>query len=91
MLEVLAFVRTLLSDAAKEIAALLPNKSPMEVEDEEEAQGKEEWEGSFSSFSTSLCSLDVSDVGLEDAMVEAREDGEDVEGQVEVLGKEEKG
>ena len=91
MLEVLAFVRTLLSDAANEIAALLPNMSPMEVEVEEEAQGKAEWEGSFSSFSTSLCSLEVSEVGLEEAMVEAREDAEEVEGQVEVLGKEEKG
>lgn len=86
MLEVLAFVRPLLINPAKEVAAPLANVPPMEVEAEEEAQEKEELGGSFSSFSTSLCSLEVSEVGVE----EAREQGEEVDGPG-ALGKGEKG
>lgn len=73
VVEVLAFVKRLLAEL-EEVVALLDSISRMEEEVEEEVHGEEEW-GDFSSFSTSLCSLEVSDVGMEVAMVEGREDG----------------
>lgn len=85
----LAFVRPLLTEPAEEVVVLLANISPMEMEVEEEAHGEEEWGGSFSSFSTSLCSLEVSDVGVE-AMEEGREHELEVDGPG-TLGKGEKG
>ena len=88
MVEVLAFVKRLLAELA-EVVALLDNISSMEVEVEEEVHGEEEW-GAFSSFSTSLCSLEVSDVGVEVAMEGGRED-EVVVGGPGTLGNEEKG
>lgn len=62
VVEVLAFVKRLLAEVAEEVVVLPDNISSMEAEEEEEVQ--EEWGGAFSSFSTSLCSLDVSDVGV---------------------------
>ncbi len=70
--------------------ALLDNISSMDEEVEEELHEEAEWRGTFSSFSTSLCSLEVSDVGVEVATVEGRED-EEVVGGPGTLGKEEKG
>lgn len=64
----LAFVKRPLAD---EVAGLLHNRSMM---DEDDAHGKEEG-GTFSRFSTSLCSLEVSDVGVGVAIVIGREDG----------------
>lgn len=87
--EVLAFVKRLLAGLAEEVVVLLDNISSME-EEVEEVHGEEERGGAFSSFSTSLCSLEVSDVGVEVAMEEGREDGV-VEGGPGTLGKEEKG
>lgn len=84
----LAFVKRLLAGLAEEVVVLLDNISSMEEEVEEEVQGEEERGGAFSSFSTSLCSLEVSDVGVEVAIEEGREDGVVVGGP---LGKEEKG
>lgn len=76
VVEVLAFVKRLL--AGLEVVVLLDNISRMEEEVEELVQGEEEWGGTFSSFSTSLCSLEVSDVGVEVAIEEGREDGVEV-------------
>lgn len=88
VVEVLAFVKRLLAELA-EVVAILDNISSMEVEVEEEVHGEEEW-GAFSSFSTSLCSLEVSDVGVEVAMEGGTED-EVVVGGPGTLGNEEKG
>lgn len=71
VVEVLAFVRRLLAGLAEEVVILPDNISSME---EEEVHGEEEWGGAFSSFSTSLCSLEVSDVGVELAIEEGKED-----------------
>lgn len=70
VVEVLAFVKRLLAEL-EEVVAPLDNISSME--EEVEVHGEEE-RGAFSSFSTSLCSLEVSDVGVEVAMEEGRED-----------------
>lgn len=75
VVEVLAFVKRLLAELAEEVVAQLDNISSMEEEVEEEVHGEEERGGAFSSFSTSLCSLEVSDVGVEVAIEEGREDG----------------
>lgn len=88
VVEVLAFVKRLLAEL-EEVVALLDNISSMEEEGEDDVQGEEE-QGAFSSFSTSLCSLEVSDVGVEVAMEEGREDGVVVVGPG-TLGNEEKG
>lgn len=64
VVEVLAFVKQLLAEAAREVE---------EVGADEKAHGEEEQEGTFSSFSTSLCNFDVSDVGVEVATEEGRE------------------
>lgn len=85
-MEVLAFVKRLLVEFAEEVVLLLDNISSMEAEEEEDVHVEEELLGAFSSFSTSLCSLEVSDVGVEDARVE----GVLVVGP-SALGKEEKG
>lgn len=59
---------------------LLDNISSMEVEVQADIHEEEEWGGTFSSFSTSLCSLEVSDVGVEVAMDEGRDDAVVVSG-----------
>lgn len=69
VVEVLAFVKRL-----EEEVALPDNISSMEEEIEEVVHGEEE-RGAFSSFSTSLWSLEVSDVGAEVTMEEGSEDG----------------
>lgn len=84
--ELLAFV---LAELAEDVVILLDNMSRMEVEVEQDVHG-EECGGNFSSFSTSLCSLEVSDVGVEVAMEEGRDDGVLVGGPG-TLGNEEKG
>lgn len=86
----LVFVKRLLAELAEEVAVLLDNTSSIEVAVEEEVHGEVEQEGAFSSFSTNLCSLEVSDVGVELAMEEGREHGVLVGGPG-TLGKEEKG
>lgn len=86
VVEVLAFVKRLLAGLAEEVVVLLDNISSIE----EEVHGEEERGGAFSNFSTSLCSLEVSDVGVELAMEEGREGGV-VAGAPGTLGKEEKG
>lgn len=91
VVELLAFVKLLLAEVAKEVAVLPDNISIMELEVQEEVHGAEEDRGAFSSFSTSLCSLEVSDVGVEVAMEEDREDGVVVVADPVTLGKEEKG
>lgn len=74
MVEVLAFVKRPLAD---EVAVLLHNRSMI---DEGDTHGEEEG-GTFSRFSTSLCSLEVSDVGVVVvAIVIGREDGLAVSG-----------
>lgn len=88
VVEVLAFVKRLLAGLG--VVVLLDNISSMEEEAEELVHGEEEWAGAFSSFSTSLCSLEVSDVGVEVAIEEGREDAVEVVGPG-TLGKEEKG
>lgn len=85
--EVLAFV---LVELAEDVVIVLDSMSRMEVEVEQDAHGEEEWGGIFSSFSTSLCNLEVSDVGVEVAMEEGRDDGVLVSGPG-TLGNEEKG
>lgn len=90
MVEVLAFVKRPLAGLAEEVVLLLDNISSMDEEVEEEIHGEEEQGGAFSSFSTSLCSLEVSDVGVEVAIVEGIEDVVVVSGPG-TLGKEEKG
>lgn len=90
VVEVLAFVKQLLADIAREVVLQLDKLSSTEVEVEEEVHGEEEQGGAFSSFSTSLCSLEVSDVGVGVAMEEGREDDVVVDG-TGTLGKEEKG
>lgn len=69
----LAFVKRPL---AEEAAVLLHNRSMI---DEDDTHGEEEG-GTFSRFSTSLCSLEVSDVGVVVAIVIGREDGLAVSG-----------
>lgn len=86
MLEALTFVKPLLMEPPKEVFVLLDNNSAMEVAVEEEAHGADEQGGAFSSFSTSLCSLDVSDVGVGVAMEEGNVLGVEVCGP-EALGK----
>lgn len=54
---------------------MLANISRMDVEVEEDAHGAEGCGGAFSIFSTSLCSLEVSDVGIEEAMEGGMEEG----------------
>lgn len=71
MVEVLAFVKRPLEEPADELAVLLHNLS---IIDEDDAHGEEEG-GIFSRFSTSLCNLEVSDVGVVVAIVIGREDG----------------
>lgn len=73
MVEVLAFVKRPLAD---EVAALLHNRS---MTDEDDTHGEEEG-GTFSRFSTSFCSLEVSDVGVVVATVIGRDDGLAVRG-----------
>lgn len=90
VVEVLAFVKQLLAGLIEEVGALLDSISSMEEEVQEEVHGEEEWGGAFSSFSTSLCNLEVSDVGVEVVTEEGREDGV-VLGGPGTLGKEEKG
>lgn len=90
VVEVLAFVKQPLAGLAEEVPLLLDNISSMDEEEEEEIHGEDELEGAFSSFSTSLCSLEVSDVGVEVAVVEGRE-GVFAECCPWTLGKEEKG
>lgn len=90
MVEVLAFVKRPLAGLVEEVVLLLDNISSMDEEVEEEIHGEEEQGGAFSSFSTSLCSLEVSDVGVEVAIVEGIEDVVVVSGPG-TLGKEEKG
>lgn len=84
------FVKRLLVELAEEVVVLLDNTSSMEVEVEGEVHGDVEWGGAFSSFSTNLCSLEVSDVGVEVAMEEGTEHGV-VVGAPGTLGKEENG
>jgi len=64
VVEVFAFVKRLLAEL-EEVVALPDNISRMEEEVEEDSHSDEEW-GAFSSFSTSLCSFEVSDVGVAD-------------------------
>lgn len=71
----LLFVQLLFVKLAREAMVLLDCKSIVEVEIEEEVHGEVDG-GVFSSFSTSLCNLEVSDVGVETAM----EDGTVVAG-----------
>lgn len=85
--EVLAFV---LAELDEDVVIQLDNMSRIEVEVEQDVHGEEEWGGTFSSFSTSLCSLEVSDVGVEVATEEGRDDGVLVVGPG-TLGNEEKG
>lgn len=73
VVEVLAFVKRLLPELEEEVA-LLDSISSIVDEIEEEVHG-EEGRGAFSSFSTSLCSLEVSDEGVEVTIEEGREDG----------------
>lgn len=86
----LAFVKRPFAGLAEEVVVLLDNISSMDEEVEEEIHGEDEQGGPFSSFSTSLCSLEVSDVGVAVASVEAREDVVVAWGPG-ALGKEEKG
>lgn len=90
VVELLAFVKLLFAEVAKEVVVLPDNISITELEVLEELHGEEEGRGAFSSFSTSLCSLEVSDVGV-GAMEEGREDALVVVGGPVTLGKEEKG
>lgn len=90
VVEVLAFVKRPLAGLAEEVVVLLDNISSTVGEVEEEIHEEEERAGTFSSFSTSLCSFEVSDVGVEVAIVEGREDVE-VLSEPGTLGKEEKG
>lgn len=76
MVEVLALVKRPLAELADEVAVLLHNLSMI---DEDDTHGEEEG-GIFSRFSTSLCSLEVSDVGVAVAIVIGREDGVAVSG-----------
>lgn len=69
----LAFVKELLAELAGKVAALLDSISNIDEEAEEEIHWEDEPEGAFSSFSTSLWSLDVSDVGIEVDTVDGRE------------------
>lgn len=75
MVEVLAFVKRPLAD---EVVVLLHKRSIID-DDDDDAHGEEEG-GAFSRFSTSLCSLEVSDVGVVVAIVIVREDGLAVSG-----------
>lgn len=79
-----------MAELAEEVVILLDNMSRMEVEVEQVIHEEEEWGGPFSSFSTSLCSLEVSDVGVGVAMEEGKDDGVLVDGPC-TLGNEEKG
>lgn len=88
VVEVLAFVKPLVPELAEEVVVLLDKISSMEVEIEDVVHGEEERGGAFSNFSTSLCSLEVSDVGVGVAMEVDREDEVLV---VPALGKEENG
>lgn len=88
VVEVLAFVKRLLAELEEEAAPLV-NISSMEDEIEEAVHGEEE-RGAFSSFSTSLCSLEVSDIRVALTMDEGRVDGVVVDGPG-TLGNEEKG
>ena len=90
VVEVLAFVKRLLAELAEAVVVLLDSISSMEVAVEEDVHGEEEWGEAFSSFSTSLCNLEVSDVRVEEALEEGRED-EVVVGAPGTLGKEENG
>lgn len=90
VVEVLAFVKRPLAGFAEEVVVLLDNISSTDEEVQEEIHEEEEREGTFSSFSTSLCSFEVSDVGVEVAIVEGREDVVAVS-EPGTLGKEEKG
>lgn len=67
---------------------MLDKISNMEVGVVEEDQACGE---AFSSFSTSLCSLEVSDVGVAVAIDEGKEEGSVVVAGPETLGKEETG
>lgn len=71
----LAFVKQPLAELAEEVVVLVDNISSMDEGVEEEIHGEVEWGGIFSSFSTSLCNLEVSEVRVEVAIVEGREDG----------------
>lgn len=73
MVEVLAFVDKPLAELAGKVAVPLDNISNIDEDLEEEIHGEDELEGAFSSFSTSLCSLEVSDVGVDVGIVEGRE------------------
>ena len=88
VVEVLAFVKRLLTELAEEVVVLLDKISNMEVGVEEEVQV---CGGAFSSFSTSLCSLEVSDVGVAVAMEEGKEACVVVVTGPETLGKEDTG
>lgn len=73
-----------------EVVVLLDNLSSNDEDVDKEICGEEEQRGIFSIFSTSLCNLEVSDVGAEVAIVEGREDGVLVSGPG-TLGRVEKG